>query len=400
MGGCLSWCYDVMSGTSGGLGDSAPRSVVINKKHYTILSVLGEGGYATVYRARDDEKEVALKRVRFPSERRTSVEQEIKFLKMAKTCPFIIDLYDAEIRGGNSTVVDIRGDDDEDDENSSTSSPAARRKQGGNKNNASAISSGSSSSCDGEAWMVLELCGDSAFVMLQNRINQVRLMQRGASAAEGCLPIEQILCILDSIVHAIAFLHRMNPPIASWDVKLQNLVKAAPNSVASGLPPGSYKLCDFGSATQHRIAPCANARQVNAASIILDERLTLAYRSPESLDLFARHSVDTKVDVWAIGVMLYTMMCARLPFEENARQIMDNAMIPFPEQFSKEDHPFKPLVKIVTEGLLVADPMKRWNIFQLSKKLHSLYPNQISQVEEEPPNPLVMNDFRLPGMSN
>jgi serine/threonine protein kinase len=373
MGGCLSWCFETVSGD-----EAPPRSITVNGKSYTILGILGEGGYSTVYRARDAEKEVALKRVRFASERRYIVEQEVKFLKMCQASPFVINMFDYEIKGGGNIGSRVRNNN-------------------GDNNEPAASGPMSSQSCDGEAWIVLELCGDSAFMMLQNKINQVRLLDRNAKA-EGCLQLETIVQILDSAIHAVAPLHRMQPhPIAHWDIKLQNFLKAPANS--KDLPEGAYKLCDFGSATQQRIAPCANARHVNAASIILDERFTLAYRPPESLDLWSRHAVDTKADMWAIGVMLYTMLCSRLPFEENARQIIDNAMIPFPENFLNNGHPFKNLVKIVKEGLLVTDPMQRWNIFDLSKKLHELYPS-IHQPVEEPlgtnNTTSVMMDFPMP----
>jgi hypothetical protein len=55
------------------------------------------------------------------------------------------------------------------------------------------------------------------------------------------------------------------------------------------------------------------------------------------------------------------------------------------------------LVKIVREGLLVTDPMQRWSIFDLSKKLNQLYPSAHSPVEEAPgQTPLVMLDFPMP----
>ena len=410
MGGCISWMLGF-----GGTDSAPPRVVAVNGKQYSISAVLGEGGFATVYRAKDcaSGREVALKRVRFTSEKRALVEQEVRFLAACATCDYVIKLIDSEIRGAGA--------------GSSSLSTATVPQQNPGTDGSAPIAT---STFDGECWLVLELCGRSAFDILQERIGQVRLMQRAAKdggtnkmQVEGCLPVQTVAAILDSVVHAVAFMHRMSPvPIAHWDLKLQNILMApagdASLGVADHVSPGggggsgrayaattaaanggpAFKVCDFGSATQQRVAPCANARHVNVASVILEERMTLAYRPPEALDLWQRHAVDQKADTWAIGVMLYTLICARLPFEEVAREIIEAKFAPFPAAVTSVGSPFAGLASLVVEGLLVADPTQRWSVFELSRRLALLFPSAHTAAVP-PAAPLTMLDFPMPDRS-
>lgn len=48
---------------------------------------------------------------------------------------------------------------------------------------------------------------------------------------------------------------------------------------------------------------------------------TLSYRAPEMIDLFCGVPVDTKSDIWAMGVMLYKLCYFALPFGESALAI-------------------------------------------------------------------------------
>ena len=48
---------------------------------------------------------------------------------------------------------------------------------------------------------------------------------------------------------------------------------------------------------------------------------TLAYMAPEILDMSV--SYDFSVDVWAVGVILYTMVYGMLPFNANKNMCND-----------------------------------------------------------------------------
>ncbi|CAN0041743.1 unnamed protein product, partial [Sphacelaria rigidula] len=78
---------------------------------------------------------------------------------------------------------------------------------------------------------------------------------------------------------------------------------------------GLIKLCDFGScSTTHR--SYYGAQDIAAADEEIRRNTTPAYRSPEQVDLFQGHRVTEKVDIWALGVMLFKLAFFHTPFED------------------------------------------------------------------------------------
>jgi serine/threonine protein kinase len=57
---------------------------------------------------------------------------------------------------------------------------------------------------------------------------------------------------------------------------------------------------------------------------------TPIYRAPEQLDLIQGYQLTEKVDVWALGIVMFTLMFHRPPFEEGAKLSKLNGQIYFP----------------------------------------------------------------------
>lgn len=57
---------------------------------------------------------------------------------------------------------------------------------------------------------------------------------------------------------------------------------------------------------------------------------TLSYRSPEMIDLFSNTPIDTKSDIWALGILLYKLSYFSLPFGESALAIQSGSFT-FPD---------------------------------------------------------------------
>ena len=53
----------------------------------------------------------------------------------------------------------------------------------------------------------------------------------------------------------------------------------------------------------------------SAAEEDIGQNTTLAFRAPEMVDLFRKQLVNHKVDVWAIGCMVFRMAFGYIPFE-------------------------------------------------------------------------------------
>jgi len=59
---------------------------------------------------------------------------------------------------------------------------------------------------------------------------------------------------------------------------------------------GNYVLCDFGSATGRILDPIKHG--VSSVQDEIEKYTTLAYRSPEMVDLYSGKSITTKADIW------------------------------------------------------------------------------------------------------
>jgi polo-like kinase 1 len=89
------------------------------------------------------------------------------------------------------------------------------------------------------------------------------------------------------------------------------------------------------------------------------------YLAPEVLESNNGHSFE--VDYWSIGVILYTMLCGRPPFEsqevKNTYKKIKAGVFKFPEESNHfQMHPF---AKDFIRKCLIVDPLKRLNLQEM-----------------------------------
>ncbi|GFS55972.1 AP2-associated protein kinase 1 [Trichonephila inaurata madagascariensis] len=191
-------------------------------------------------------------------------------------------------------------------------------------------------------------CGVYEVLMLMHyyRGHVLQLMnerlQSGFSEAE----VLQIFC---DVCEAVSRLHHCQTPIIHRDLKVENILLS---------DSGNYVLCDFGSATAKVINP--QSYGVTQAEEEIKKYTTLSYRAPEMIDLYCGKSITTKVDIWALGCLLYKLCFFSLPFGESALAIQGgNFSIPDNSRYSKNIHS---LIRYMLE----IEPDKRPDIFQVS----------------------------------
>uniref|UniRef100_A0A915DQF1 non-specific serine/threonine protein kinase n=1 Tax=Ditylenchus dipsaci TaxID=166011 RepID=A0A915DQF1_9BILA len=85
---------------------------------------------------------------------------------------------------------------------------------------------------------------------------------------------------------------------------------------------------------------------------------TLSYRAPEMIDVFSGVPIDTKSDIWALGILLYKLCYFSLPFGESALAIQ-NGTFTFPDTPNIPDE-----LKAIINLLLTSSAKHRPNIFQ------------------------------------
>ena len=135
--------------------------------------------------------------------------------------------------------------------------------------------------------------------------NVWELMQEYKSKNQK-LPEPQICRIFRDACLAIHHLHSQVPPIAHRDLKVENLLIGA---------DGNFKLTDFGSCTvEHGI--WTTQREIAIKEEEISKHTTLAYRSPEQVDLYLRCRICEKVDIWALGVLLFVLLTEKTPFAD------------------------------------------------------------------------------------
>jgi AP2-associated kinase len=216
-----------------------------------------------------------------------------------------------------------------------------------------------------------------------------RLKEHAASMTEGTgvFEEEEILRIFCDVCQAVSRLHHNKPNVIHRDLKVENLLIS---------DSGHYILCDFGSSTIKNVHPttCSSITEVEDE---IKKYTTLAYRSPEMIDLYSGKSITVKSDIWALGCLLYKICFFVTPFGESALAIQ-NAQFTIPD-----DSRYSKGVHALMRYMLEADPDIRPDIFQVSSVAFSLLgkSNPVENVLSSPipvidqlPLPLTETEFK------
>ena len=105
------------------------------------------------------------------------------------------------------------------------------------------------------------------------------------------------------LISSLYYLHNMDPPIIHRDIKPENLL------IGNN---GHLKLTDFGGSNYLE----GNVRYTTAG--------TQLYHSPEML---LKKGYDTRVDIWAIGVLIFELIVGRPPFKSDGQHSMEDNIV-------------------------------------------------------------------------
>lgn len=194
-----------------------------------------------------------------------------------------------------------------------------------------------------EAFLLLDLCSDTL-------VDAVR-------RAGGRLSPQQALAVFSDVCEGVAWMHNQPTPLAHRDIKAENVLLG---------PSRQWVLCDFGSSTTR-----AQVYSTERDRAMEEERVrkttTPPYRAPEMWDLLMRWRVDTKVDVWALGCLLYYMLAGRLPFSGESGNPAINGRY---EALQGPNAP-APLAMLV-DRMLTVDPSARPDVEEVLDTLRAL----------------------------
>ncbi len=141
-------------------------------------------------------------------------------------------------------------------------------------------------------------------------------MYMKAKQEGSCLAVPQIMAIIRDILMATLHLHSYNPSIAHRDIQPKNILCAT---------DGTYKLTHFGNASTIHGTPKGTAVRAIATEDIR-QNSTLEYRAPEQVDLRKACVLNEKVDIWATGVLLFTLFYLVTPFEGKSEEATLNSI--------------------------------------------------------------------------
>ncbi|MDX2184082.1 MAG: serine/threonine-protein kinase [Gemmatimonadaceae bacterium] len=165
---------------------------------------------------------------------------------------------------------------------------------------------------------------------VRGRTLRDRLLQGGA------LPLAEAVSIFRDVLTAVAYAHRNG--VAHRDLKPENIL----------LSEGGAIVADLGIAKAIGASTGGGARDATSAGVVLG---TPAYMAPEQAT--ADPAADQRVDIYAVGAVMFEMLAGRPPFNEGTSTEIMRAHVhqPTPDvRTARSDLP-EPLAALVTECL-------------------------------------------------
>lgn len=152
---------------------------------------------------------------------------------------------------------------------------------------------------------------------------------------------KEILTIGKKLGNALVYIHEHGQ--IHCDVKVENILC---------FDNDEYKLCDFGSVNTFDI----DFKSVDPESMykyeeIFEKQTTLMYRPPEMCDPYLGYKVNSKVDVWMLGCVLFTLMFFKHPFAESSKLSITSASFRYPVE-----NQYSPDLEVLVRNLLTPNP--------------------------------------------
>lgn len=161
---------------------------------------------------------------------------------------------------------------------------------------------------------------------------------------KGTLSEKEASVIVRKITSAVAHMHALN--IIHRDLKPENLLLTTKGEDAE------VKLIDFGL-----------AKEISNDSVARSFLGTRGYLAPEILQ---RGTYDKAIDIWALGVIVFVLLCGCLPFDDDSSRIASEsaARKKFALRFPRWASNISASAKDLLHNLLEVDPKHRFTAEQ------------------------------------
>lgn len=176
------------------------------------------------------------------------------------------------------------------------------------------------------AYILMELCEEGSL------LDYVKKKQ-------GLIMESEALEIVYNIANGLLAMHTAKPsPIFHRDIKIENILKFG----------HLYKICDFGSCTSEVFDPKIVDAIVKAEMFnTFEKNSTFYYRPPEMCDQYSNYIVNDKVDIWALGCVLYAVLFKVHPFQEAQKLTIISAQYSIPKEGKKYSDKMIDLIRVM-----------------------------------------------------
>ena len=186
-----------------------------------------------------------------------------------------------------------------------------------------------------ELFMLLELCPcGTLFDIIEQNTNK---------NLEGITDEPLLFKIINSIANGLRTLH--SNQVAHRDLKIENVLKSQ---------DGQWKLCDFGSCTVRQYNKKLTGQERERVEEEIEKVTTPIYRAPEQLDFFKGYKINEKIDIWALGCIMYTLMYHKPPFEPGQKLAQINGKFQIPP-----NPPYSTYCKSLLSAMFQLNPDQR-----------------------------------------
>ena len=190
--------------------------------------------------------------------------------------------------------------------------------------------------------------------LVMEYIKKGNLYTHVQSLPNKILDHQSVAKLVADLASALFYLHNMNPSIIHRDIKPENCLIG---------DNGQLKLGDFGGSNYYfenkaRFTTCG----------------TRPYHSPE---MILKKGYDTRVDIWAIGVLIFELVCGYPPFQSNQYSMEDNIIhlrINWPNKISG-------VAKNLIMKILKIDPNARISLKEIVN--HQFIASYVPKAEEK-----------------
>ncbi|CAL5057409.1 unnamed protein product [Urochloa decumbens] len=220
-----------------------------------------------------------------------------------------------------------------------------------------------------EALLVMEYCEKSLVSAMESR-------------GSGYYEEKKALLIFRDVCNAVFAMHGQSPPIAHRDLKAENVLLGF---------DGAWKICDFGStSTNHKCFK--KPEDMGIEEDIIRKHTTPAYRAPEMWDLYRREVISEKVDIWALGCLLYRICYFKSAFDGESKLQILNGNYRIPEQPK-----YSSAVTGLIKDMLEASPNARPDITQVWFRVNELLPLELQKRLPDGPSSAISSSLQDEG---